>query len=474
MMLFVSLVVIVSVGLPTFVLFSYFQSDIKQQFDLRISSTARTAAYNLELPVLIGDEDGTQKLLSSLLKTPDLESVIVLKKGNPFARMSNAIINKNLQRIKTAKIKLTGEYEGEFELEGHIREEVIGEVIIAFTEARLQVDLKNMFLFTIFITALVIGMAVSVGFVVVKTITNPIGNLVESTNKVAAGDLTQRINSTAKDEVGQLAYAFDHMVASLEEITDKLKLSNTELESLNKEMESFVYTVSHDLKSPIVSIHGLLKLVRQELGDSPPGDIETYISHMEDSIRMMGLLSEDLLELSRVGRIDYKREHVKINGLVSQVITELDEPIKEKNIDIRVQPDLLPVIANKKRVYQIFTNLVGNAVKFMPETVQMPFVEIISSYDSDNFVKYTIKNNGDGIDPKHHDRIFKLFQRLHSRKIPGTGMGLALVKKIVEKFGGTISVKSSVGKETSFYFTLPATIKDNNISVNRKDEEKKQ
>ncbi len=459
MMLFVTLVVIVSVGLPSFVLFQYFQSNIKQQFDLRISSTARTAAYNLELPVLIGDEDGTQKLLSSLLKTPDLESVIVLKKGNPFARMSNAIINKNLQRIKTAKIKLTGEYEGEFELEGHIREEVIGEVIIAFTEARLQVDLKNMFLFTIFITVLVIGIAVSVGFVVVKTVTNPIGNLVESTKKVAAGDLTQRINCTTRDEVGQLADAFDHMVASLQETTDKLKRSNTKLESVNKEMEAFVYTVSHDMKSPLVSVHGLLKLISMELGDSPPGDIKTYIAHMEDSIKMMGLLAEDLLELSRVGRLDYKSEHVEINNLLSLVITELNESINEKKIDIRLHADLPPVLANRKRVYQIFANLVGNAVKYMPETIHKPFIEISSSYDIGGFVKYTIKDNGAGIDPKYHEKIFKLFQRLHGRKIPGTGMGLTLVKKIVENIGGTINLKSSVGKGTSFYFTLPSVIK---------------
>lgn len=456
MMLFVSMVVIVSVGLPTFVLFSYFSDRIKQEFDLRITSTTRTAAYNLELPVMIGDKEGAQKLLSSLLKTPDLVSVTVFKKGRQFAGQSHASVNKDSRRIKTAEIKSTGEYEEEFGIEGNTREEIIGEVVVTFSKVRMQASLRNMFLFTIFITVLVIGVAVLVGIVVVKTITNPIGSLVESAKKVAAGDLTQRMHCTAKDEVGQLADAFDHMVASLEEITNELKLNNTELESLNKEMESFVYTVSHDLKSPIVSIHGLLQLVRDELGDPPPGDVKTYITHMEDSISMMGHLIEDLLELSRVGRIDFKRESVEISDVVSQVVAEQDGPIKEKGIDIRVQPDLPFVIANKKRVYQVFGNLVGNAVKYMPETVQMPFIEIIGSHDIDGFVKFTIIDNGAGIDPKHHDKIFKLFQRLHGRKIPGTGMGLTLVKKIVEKFGGTISVKSSVGKGASFCFTLPA------------------
>ncbi|MCP5003508.1 MAG: hypothetical protein GY941_06075, partial [Planctomycetes bacterium] len=160
MMLFVSLVVMVSVGLLTFVLFPYFQSNIRQQFDLRISSTTRTAAYNLELPVLIGDEEGTQKLLSSLLKTPDLVSVTVLKNGTLFAEQFLEYSNKDSQIIKTSVIKFTGESRDEFEIEENTREEVIGEVIIAFTEARLQVDLKNMFLFTMFITALVIGIAV--------------------------------------------------------------------------------------------------------------------------------------------------------------------------------------------------------------------------------------------------------------------------------------------------------------------------
>lgn len=456
MILFVSLVVIASVGIPTFALFSYFRDSIRQEFDLRITSTTRTAAYNLELPVMVGDKDGAQKLLRSLLKTPDLESVTVFKNGKQFAKQFYAPINKDFQRIKTAEIKSTGGYGDEFEIEGNIQEEVIGEVVIAFSKAKLQEDLRSMFRFTIFLTVPVIGIAIVAGIRFVNKITRPMGYLVESTKKVATGDLTQRMHCTAKDEVGQLADAFDHMVASLEKITNELKLSNTELESLNKEMESFVYTVSHDMKSPIVSIHGLLQLIRNDLGDSPPGDIKTYIGHMEDSISMMGHLAEDLLELSRVGRIDFNRVYVEISDVVSLVVSELDGPIKAKGINIRINPGLFPVIANKKRVYQIFSNLVGNAVKYMPETVQMPFIEIIGSYDIDGLVKFTVMDNGTGIDPKHHEKIFKLFQRLHGHKIPGSGMGLTLVKKIVENFGGTISVKSSVGKGTSFCFTLPA------------------
>lgn len=314
-----------------------------------------------------------------------------------------------------------------------------------------------------------LGICLSMGVVsrfAVRSLTRPILQLKAASDRIAGGEEGVEINATSKDEVGELAKSMASMVEKqrraqheLGELADslegKVKERTIELELLNKEMESFVYTISHDLKTPIVSLQGFTNLIIMEMGDNLPDDIKTYLGHMKDSITMMGQLNEDLLELSRVGRMDYKSENIEINDLIAQVLLEQSSISKKRGVKLRVQPNLPPVMANRKRVYQVFSNLVGNAVKFMPDTVELPLVEITSSRGQNGLASFTVKDNGLGIDPKHHERIFTMFQRLHGRNVPGTGMGLALVKKIIETFGGSIWIESSKGSGASFHFTFP-------------------
>ncbi len=307
----------------------------------------------------------------------------------------------------------------------------------------------------------------------VRWLTRPILQLKMASDKITAGEEGVEIPIASKDEVGDLARSVASMVekqkvtqdalrklaGSLEE---KVKERTMQLESLNSEMESFVYIVSHDIKSPIVSLQGLTDLISRELGDSLPGDVQTYLEHMKNSVTMMGQLTEDLLELSRVGRMDYRLENVEVNELIDQIIVEQNAVAQEKDVNIFAQPGLPSVIANKKRLYQVFSNLIGNAVKFMPDNTDAPLVEISAVVVEGGLIVFTVKDNGAGIDPRNHDRIFMMFQRGHGREVPGTGMGLALVKRIVENFGGSISLESSTGAGACFRITLPAARKQPN------------
>ncbi|HCB01095.1 MAG TPA: histidine kinase, partial [Anaerolineae bacterium] len=210
--------------------------------------------------------------------------------------------------------------------------------------------------------------------------------------------------------------------------------------------------VSHDLKSPLITINGYLGFLEK---DAHVGDMDKLnhdVRRIKEAVeKMQGLLS-DLLELSRIGRLINPPEEVDFTVITQEAMRLVEISLQEKNIKVSIQPNLPKVYVDKKRIVEVMQNLLENSAKFIGNPL-IPQVEVGVKTDNDKNI-FFVRDNGIGIAPQYHERIFGLFDKL-SADTEGTGIGLALVKRIVETHGGTIWLESDIGKGATFYFTLP-------------------
>lgn len=233
---------------------------------------------------------------------------------------------------------------------------------------------------------------------------------------------------------------------------NEIRAKNEELERTNDEMEQFIYTVSHDLKSPIVTMTSFLGFLKEDLREGRAEDIAESMEHIERATKRMQELINDLLELSRVGRWEIHPDDVDINEVLQGILESLQNRISGKHIKVAV-PRPLPVIrGDRKRLRQVFENLLTNAIKYGC-TLNQPRISISWYRNKDEFV-FEVEDNGPGIAQVYHEKIFKLFQRLDQSE-EGTGVGLAIVAKIMELHNGRVWVESEVGKGAKFCIAIP-------------------
>jgi len=225
-----------------------------------------------------------------------------------------------------------------------------------------------------------------------------------------------------------------------------------ELEKKNTELEQFTYTVSHDLKSPLVTIKGFLGFLAQDALDGNSPRLEDDIHRISESTDRMQHLLNDLLELSRIGRSMNPPEQIDFRELVDGALKLIKGQLGGREINIVVQDEFPRVYGDRQRLLEVLQNLLENSIKFMGDQTD-PRIEI--GVDEGNEIPvFFIKDNGSGIAPEYHERIFGLFNRLDPN-VEGTGIGLAIVKRIIEVHGGRIWVESDAGKGAAFFFTIP-------------------
>jgi PAS domain S-box-containing protein len=226
-----------------------------------------------------------------------------------------------------------------------------------------------------------------------------------------------------------------------------------ELESKNAELERFTYTVSHDLKSPLVTITGFLGYLEKDALSGDHQKIKSTIERITQAARKMQSLLNDLLELSRIGRIMNLPENVPFEEVVKEAIERVRGQLEAKHAEIKIQNDLPMVYGDRVRLVEVMQNLIDNSTKYSrPDS--KPCIKIGAREDEQGKTIFFLQDNGIGIDPQFHERIFGLFNKLDT-KAEGTGIGLTLVKRIIEVHGGNIWVESELGKGATFYFTLP-------------------
>ncbi|MGC8492033.1 MAG: ATP-binding protein [Syntrophobacteraceae bacterium] len=242
--------------------------------------------------------------------------------------------------------------------------------------------------------------------------------------------------------------------AVLQEKEKRLKELVSELSEKNTELESFVYTISHDLKTPIVTIGGFIGALREDFGAAIPKEAESYLDYMSGAGRKMEALIDDLLELSRIGRMVAKRTTLPFGEIVEEAVETLRPNIEGRGIRINVQENLPRAYCEKNRMVQVMYNLINNAVKYMGEDNKSPCIEIGAQKQNERCV-FFVRDNGIGIEKRFFEKIFRIFERLPSaRKKEGTGVGLAIVKRIIEHHGGRIWLDSELGRGTTFFFTI--------------------
>ena len=236
------------------------------------------------------------------------------------------------------------------------------------------------------------------------------------------------------------------------DITDQLK-AQEELHKKNEELMRFTYTVSHDLKSPLVTILSFLGYLEKDIQSRNDERIRSDIGFIRNAADKMGGLLQDLLEFSRIGRKMSVYETVPMKDLISEALKLVAGRIEEKKAQICVEAGDIILYGEKRRLIEVFQNLLDNALKFADNT-RLPFITIGVKEESSGAKVIFIRDNGIGIDPRYHSQLFNLFEKLDP-KTEGTGMGLALVKRIVEVHGGKIWLESEgTDKGTTFYFTL--------------------
>ena len=222
----------------------------------------------------------------------------------------------------------------------------------------------------------------------------------------------------------------------------------------NQELEQFAYAASHDLQAPLRSITGFSQLLMKHADGKLDPRCDEYLEYIESSARHLHLLINDLLEYSRVGRVEHRPEWIEAGDAVRRAARMMDSEVKRRHVAI-LHANLPKVYADGGQLVQLFQNLIGNAIKYSRDEVP-PEIRITGEL-RDKAWEFAVRDNGIGMEPHETERIFTIFQRLHTLdRYEGTGIGLSICKKIVELHGGRIWAESSPGEGSTFRFTLSA------------------
>ena len=329
---------------------------------------------------------------------------------------------------------------------------------------------------TVFLASGLVALLLSSGLQ--RLISRPILDLAGTARAVSERqDYSIRARKRSSDELGHLVDAFNEMLGQIQERdsellrakedleervrerTRELERRNEELYQSNKELDDFAYIASHDLKEPLRGIHNFSSFLIEDYAGKLDDEGRSKLDTLMRLTRRMETLIDSLLQFSRLGRVDLAIDQVDLNEIVAEVLESLAITLQESGTQVRIPRKLPTVRADRARVGEIFYNLIVNAVKYNDKPEKWieigALVEEGSESDGNPPVFY-VRDNGIGIAEKHHESVFRIFKRLHGRDKfgGGTGAGLTIAKKIVERHHGRIWLESSAGEGTTFYFTL--------------------
>jgi PAS domain S-box-containing protein len=265
-----------------------------------------------------------------------------------------------------------------------------------------------------------------------------------------------RLESRVAERTSQLKLTNEGLrdeIKKRQNVEKKLREYGEELQRSNKELEEFAYVSSHDLQEPLRKIQAFGDLLVEEFADKL-GDGKEYLDRISSSAQRMSTLIEDLLTFSRVTTKPAVLKPIDLNEVIEYTLADLHDRIQKEKGSVNIQPKLPTVMADETHMRQLFQNLISNALKFHPID-RAPVVTVTATTDDDTYT-ISIADNGIGIDAKYDKKVFAVFQRLNSKhSYEGTGIGLAVCKKIVERYGGTITIESKLGTGTTFIISLP-------------------
>ncbi len=379
--------------------------------------------------------------------------------------------------------------------------ERIGVARIGISRESMNEEIRQARTTIVNVTATVVILAIGMTVFLVRLIVDPVQQLVAATERVASGDLDKPVIITTNDEIGELGTSFNRMTNDLkryrseiegysrtleqkvEERTGALLVMNEELHKTNQQLEAvsklkseFLANMSHELRTPLNAIIGFSEILcDQSFGKLTEKQIK-YANNVAVSGKHLLQLINEILDLSKVesGKMELHPETISATGMLADIVSFARGLAAKKDITIRhhISPKLMTITADPKKLKQIFYNLLSNAIKFTPQNgcVEI-FTDVVEDFEMSSpeqsvvrcYAEFCVKDNGIGIEKADQERIFQEFQQVdgsYARQYEGTGLGLALTKKLIELHGGSIWVESEKDKGSSFYFTIPVTEKD--------------
>ena len=286
----------------------------------------------------------------------------------------------------------------------------------------------------------------------------PLVQVTEAAEAVAESKPHVQVDVNREDEIGRLADSFNTMAQKVEVARADLELRveqrTAELRAANRELEAFSYSVSHDWRAPLRAIVGFVQILEEDHSATLDPTARHHLDRVKLNARRMGQLIDDLLSFSQIGRTTMVRQTVDMQAMATAVAQEAIAT-SGRPVDLTVEP-LPQAYGEAALINQVFVNLVSNAVKFTAK-VDHPAI-VIGVREEDGETSYFVRDNGVGFDDRHVDKLFGVFQRLHRPdEFEGTGVGLAIVQRIITRHGGRVWAEGKTGAGATFYFTLPST-----------------
>lgn len=345
-------------------------------------------------------------------------------------------------------------YGGGQEIIGNVPVKLIGwSAEAARTRHEAMASVFISFVHQVIFFPLIVALSLFAALAIARTISIPLKRLRNHALTLGRGNFEKRIEPEGPAELRDFAQTFNDMARQVQSWKQNTEKRTAQLESANAELESFSYTVSHDLRAPLRAIEGFSSMLLKDLEGRLDAECMRKFKIITDSSRKMSQLIDDLLRLSRTGRSDISITGLDMESLAKDVWTEIKSGNPGRNLELRTG-DLPSIWGDKTLIRQVLANLLDNAVKFTRDREQA-IIEL-KGCRAGNLVTFCIKDNGVGFDMRYKDKLFELFHRLHSDKeFEGTGAGLAIVKKIIERHQGAIWAESAPGEGATFCFRIP-------------------
>jgi len=355
-------------------------------------------------------------------------------------RISSISFNENVEIDGTVYYKTNIVYQGL----------PSGTLVIGYSLDQMHEMLDNLRQTTLYFCLILFAAGFALSVVVSNMISRNIRKLNSTVHAIADGAEYVRVEVEGRDEIGKLGNAFNQMLDRLENSRNELIRYSQQLKKQNVELNQFSYVVSHDLKAPLRAIFKLSEWIEEDLGKEISDESKKNMQILRGRVYRLESLINGLLQYSKIGRVNVPAEVVDVNVMLRETIDLLNPPA---HIKIIVH-EAMPVLNTKKsQLQQVFINLLSNAIKYNDKEEGLVDVSV---NEIGNYYRFTVADNGMGIAPAYHEKVFEIFQTLESRdKIEGTGVGLSIIKKSVEDMGGAIVLESVEKKGSKFTFTWP-------------------
>ena len=325
-------------------------------------------------------------------------------------------------------------------------------VLADFATERIHAAQRRVVLVILAGLGLIAATTAVAAWLIHRSVLAPIGRLQQATREVAAGNWNFKLDSGAKDEIGDVSRNFDAMTQTLRESFAQIERKNQELATLNKEIEAFSYSVSHDLRGPLRSMDGFSMALLEDYGERLDDQARDYLRRIRAASQRMGRLIDELLGLSRVTRAELSVKAVNLSAVAREIAETLEQQQPERSVQWVID-DGMTVQADKSLMQIAMQNLLENAWKFTGKT-DKPVIRV-GMVEHDGKKDCFVADNGVGFDMNYADRLFGAFQRLHHEsEFAGTGIGLAIVQRIFNRHDGKIWVHAKPGHGATFYFNL--------------------